>query len=481
MTSAGSSPTPRPQLILAICCLSLFLVTMDVTIVNVALPAIHRDLQASLGGLQWAIDGYTLVIACFLMLAGSTADRVGRRRTFQAGLALFAFGSLLCSFAPSTLMLVLSRMLQALGGAMLNPVAMSIITNTFTHPRERARAIGIWGAVVGISMATGPLLGGFLTQTVGWRSIFWINVPVCVAAIGLTARFVPESRAPRARRVDPVGQLLVVMTLATLITSLIEEPHLGWGAPLIIGLLLLGATSLVALLIYERRRTDPLIDLRFFGSLPFSTATASAVLAFTAFGGFLFLNSLYLQEARGLAASAAGLCLLPVAATLVVCSPLSGRLVGGGNTRTATVIAGSCIALGALLLTRLTIETPMVQLLGAYVLMGIGMGFVNAPITNAAVSGMPRAQAGLAAAFASTSRQVGASLGVAVAGSLSSGHGGPTLGADFVALTHTFWWVGVGCGVGIVLLGVLATGARARASLLKVQDLLDPAGENGGA
>ena len=171
-------PPTRPYVVLATCCLSLLLVTMDVTIVNVALPAIRHDFHASVAGLQWSIDGYTVVVACFLMLAGAMGDRHGRRRTFQVGLSLFSLGSLLCSLAPSTPALVAFRMVQALGGAMLNPVAMSIIANTFTEPKERARAIGIWGAVFGVSMAMGPLVGGVLTQTVGWRSIFWINVPI---------------------------------------------------------------------------------------------------------------------------------------------------------------------------------------------------------------------------------------------------------------------------------------------------------------
>jgi MFS family permease len=188
---ASRSPL-RPRIILATCCLSLFMVSMDVTIVNVALPAIRRDLHTSVAGLQWSIDSYTVVVASFLMLAGSTADRLGRRSTFQAGIALFSLGSLLCSLAPTTLALVVFRMVQALGGAMLNPVAMSIIVNTFTDPKERARAIGVWGAVFGVSMALGPLVGGVLTQHVGWRAIFWINVPVGILAFVLTARFIPE-------------------------------------------------------------------------------------------------------------------------------------------------------------------------------------------------------------------------------------------------------------------------------------------------
>src|SRR6478752_4245369 len=191
--------------------MSLLIVSMDTTIINVALPSISADLGAPISGLQWTIDAYVVVLASFLLVSGSTADRVGRRRTFQTGLAIFVSGSLLCSLAPSVGWLIAFRMVQALGGSMLNPVAMSIITNTFTEPRERARAIGIWGGVVGISMALGPLLGGFLVGSAGWPSIFLINVPIGLAACLLTALYVPESRAPKPRRLDPVGQLLMIV------------------------------------------------------------------------------------------------------------------------------------------------------------------------------------------------------------------------------------------------------------------------------
>ena len=216
--------------ILAICCMSLLIVAMDNTIVNVALPSIRRDLHASLSGLQWTIDAYVIVLASLLLLSGSTADRLGRRRTFQVGLLLFVAGSLLCSLAPTLGWLIAARALQGVGGSMLNPVAMSIITNVFTDPRERARAIGAWGAVVGISLALGPIVGGALTESVGWRAIFWINVPIGLAAVVLTALYVPESRAPRARRVDPVGQVLVIVTLASLTYAIIEGPRAGWSS-----------------------------------------------------------------------------------------------------------------------------------------------------------------------------------------------------------------------------------------------------------
>jgi MFS family permease len=213
MSEAGIASSPateragaRRWLILGICCTSILMVGLDNTIVNVALPSVGRELHAGVSGLQWIVDAYTLVLASFLMLSGSMGDRLGRRRVFQSGLVLFALGSLLCSVAPSLGWLVAFRMVQAVGGSMLNPVAMSIIRNVFTDARERAQAIGVWGATVGISLGLGPVVGGALVDSAGWRSIFWINVPIGVAALALTMRFVPESRAPRPRRLDPVGQ-----------------------------------------------------------------------------------------------------------------------------------------------------------------------------------------------------------------------------------------------------------------------------------
>src|SRR5580692_5743111 len=211
----------RRLLVLAICCMSLFIVGLDVTVVNVALPSIGHDLHAGVSGLQWTVDAYTLVLASLLMLSGSTADRLGRRRTFQTGLLVFTAGSLLCSLAPNLGFLIAFRMLQAIGGSMLNPVAMSIITNTFTEPRERAQAIGVWAAVVGVSMALGPIVGGALVSSVGWRSIFLINIPVAATAVVLALRYIPESKAAVARKVDVAGQILVILILSSLTYGII--------------------------------------------------------------------------------------------------------------------------------------------------------------------------------------------------------------------------------------------------------------------
>lgn len=461
-------------LVLAICCTSLLIVSLDNTVLNVALPSMQRDLNASLAGLQWTIDAYTLVLAALLMLAGSTADRIGRRRVFMAGLVVFTVGSVLCSLAPNLESLVGFRMVQAVGGSMLNPVAMSIITNTFTDPRERARAIGVWGAVVGISMAAGPIIGGVLVDSVGWRSIFWINLPVGLAALLLTWRYVPESRAPKARRPDPVGQLLVIALLGSLTYAIIEAPTAPVAETLALGGVSLAA--LLGLLRYEPRRDEPLIDLRFFRSAPFSGATVIAVSAFAALGGFLFLSTLYLQNVRGLDALHAGLWMLPMALLCFVCAPVAGRLVGSRGPRLPLLVAGVAMTASGVLFAAFEAETGNVTLVIGYVLFGLGFGFVNAPITNTAVSGMPRAQAGVAAAVASTSRQIGQTLGVAVIGAvLAAGIGSSSYADSFVSAARPAWWIVAACGFAVLVLGALTTGAWARETADRTAKRLDTA------
>ncbi|MFF3717964.1 MFS transporter [Streptomyces prasinus] len=464
----------RRLLVLAICCMSLLLVSLDNTVLNVALPSLQKELHASTSGLQWTIDAYTLVLASLLMLAGSTADRIGRRRVFTAGLVVFTLGSLLCSLAPNLDALVAFRMVQAVGGSMLNPVAMSIITNTFTDPRERARAIGAWGAVVGLSMAAGPLVGGLLVDSVGWRSIFWINLPVGLAALVLTLRFVPESRAPKARRADPVGQLLVIALFGSLTYAIIEAPHAPLSATAPFGALAL--VSLIALIRYESRRREPLIDLRFFRSAPFSGATVIAVSAFAALGGFLFLSTLYLQNVRGLSALEAGLWMLPMALPTFLCAPLSGRLVGNRGPRLPLLIAGGAMTAAGLLFALFEAETSDVTLAVGYVLFGVGFGFVNAPITNTAVSGMPRAQAGVAAAVASTSRQLGQALGVAVIGAvLAAGVGSSSYAERFVQASRPGWWILTACGLAVLVVGAATSGRWARATARRTAERLEEA------
>ncbi len=464
-------PRSRRRLVLVICCMSLLIVGLDSTIVNVALPSIGRELHTPISGLQWTVDAYTLVLASLLMLSGSMADRFGRRRVFELGLVLFTLGSLLCSAAPSEGWLVVFRMLQAIGGSMLNPVAMSIIRNVFTDARERAQAIGVWGATVGISLALGPVVGGALVESVGWRSIFWINVPVGLLALVLTMRFVPESRAPRPRRLDPVGELLVIALLASLTYAIIEAPSAGWTSDQTLALFAFAAAALIALVVYERRRIEPLLELRFFRSVPFSSASVIAICSFAALGGFLFLNTLYLQEVRGLSALDAGLYTLPIAAMTIVFAPLSGRVVGRHGPRIPLLVGGLGIALGGALMTGIGRDTPLDSLFPAYLIFGIGFGTVNPPITNTAVLGMPSAQAGVAAAVASTSRQVGQTLGVAVVGAVAAG-GAIVVGPGFIAASQTGWWIVTGCGLAALALGFISTTAWANASARRAADEL---------
>ncbi len=461
-----TQPAPQPAhrtLVLAICCVSVFLVGMDNSVLNVALPSIQHEFHATIAQAQWTLDAYTLTIACLLMLSASTADRVGRRRVFQVGLFAFSLGSLLCSLAPGIGWLIGFRALQAIGGSMLNPVAMSIITNTFLDPQERARAIGVWGGVVGVSIAAGPLLGGALVESVGWRSIFWINVPIGIAAMLLAGRFVPESKASHARRIDPVGQVLVIGLVGLLTDGIIEAPARGWESGEILGCLLGAALCFIGFVSYELRRPEPLIDVRFFRSAPFSGATVTALLTFTVMGGFLILNTFYLQDIRHDAPLRAGLSLLPMPALMALFGPISGRVVGTYGPRPSLVIGGVSIALAGLLAAIPPGEASGLRLYAGYALIGLGVGWLNAAITNTAVSGMPRQQAGVAAGITSTMRQLGSTLGVAILGSVIASHvTNLVAGSGFTTAYHIGWGIIAGAGFAIVGLGILTTGVWAQ-------------------
>ncbi|MEU9125175.1 DHA2 family efflux MFS transporter permease subunit [Streptomyces sp. NPDC048506] len=446
----------RRLLVLAICCASMIVVVMDISVVNVALPSIRRDLHASETGLQWTVDAYTLVLASLLVLAGSTADRVGRRRIFLVGLAAFGLGSLLCCLAPSVGWLITARAVQAVGGTMLNPVALAIVATTFPDPAERARAIGVFGSMAGLSLALGPILGGALVDGFGWQAIFWINVPIVAAAMVCTALFVPESRATRARRFDPVGQILMILVLGSVVFAIIESERLGWASPVILGLLTVAVLSVLGILGYEPRRVDPLLELRLFRSVPFSSAIVMALFALCGFGAFLFLTTQYLQDVRGMSALAAGLCLLPVGALVVVLSPVTGRLIAARGPALPLAVAGAALALGGGASLRLTPTTPLPTVLAIYLLFGVFLGTVNPPITNTAVSGMPRSMAGVATSLASAGRQTGTTLGVAISGTIV-GSAAPHSGTAFTGAAQGMWWMVVGLGVGIVVLALLST------------------------
>jgi EmrB/QacA subfamily drug resistance transporter len=477
VTSATVLSPRRKTAILVTCCLSLLIVSMDATIVNVAIPSIRADFDASASQLQWVIDVYTLVLASLLLLSGTMADKFGRRRVFQIGLATFALGSLLCSLAPSIEVLIAARFLQAIGGSMLNPVAMSIITNTFPGRVERARAVGVWGAVVGISMALGPIVGGTAINLFSWEAVFWINLPICLVAVIATALVVPESKSQHVRSLDPVGQTLAVVFMAGLVFGLIEGPSMGWTDPATIGIFAITIGAFGAFCRYELRHEDPFIDLRFFRSIPFSAATVTGICAFAAYGAFLFVVSIYLQSIRGYSPIETGLMFLPLAAGTLLFSPLSGRLVGRYGTRPSLVVAGALLAVASMLLSTVGDVTPNWQLLIIFGIFGVGFGMVNAPITTGAVSGMPRDRAGAASAIASTSRQIGVSIGVALSGAMAGSVIAADPGTSSASDMAPLWWVAAGLGVVILLGGIYSTTKKSLATASKVADLFAEAGE----
>lgn len=457
-TTGPSRPVHR-RLVLAICCLSVCVTGIDLTIVNVALPSIGKDLHASDSSLQWTVDAYSLVMACLLLLSGSMADRFGRKRIFQLGLSLFSLGSLLCGLAPTVGWLIVFRGMQAVGGSMLNPVAMSIIVSVFTDRRERARAVGVWGSAIGTTIAAGPVLGGLLVSGIDWRSVFWVNAPIGIAAILLTQKFVPESKAARARAFDPPGQALIIVLFASIIAATIEGPRYGWTDPWIVGLFVLAVLALAGILVVEPRRAEPLIDLRFFRSPPFSAANTISVVMSAALGGFLFLNTLYLQDQRHFSPLHAGLMIIPLAVGQAVAAHLSGRLLASQAARLPLTLGGALLAVGGFLLVPLTAHTESVYLLAAYAVFGLGAGLITPPITNTAISGLPADQVGVAGALAASARQFGISIGVAVTGSIVAG-----TGADFIHSSRAAWAVLGGCGLVALTLGALSTSSWAKAA-----------------
>ncbi|GBQ67625.1 major facilitator superfamily multidrug resistance transporter QacA [Ameyamaea chiangmaiensis NBRC 103196] len=445
----------RPHVVLLTCCLSLFIVMMDVTIINIVLPSIHRAFGGPLATLQWVVDAYSLVVASGLMLGGALADRFGRRRIFMTGLVMFSIGSVLCGLAWDAVTLVLARAVQGVGGAMLNPVALSIISSVFREPVARARAIGVWGAMSGVALGVGPLVGGVLTASVGWRAVFWVNVPIGLAAWTLSRLFIPESRAERPRPIDVPGQLTAALVQLCVIAGLIEWPRHGADG-LVVALCVGAASSAIGFVVVERRVRAPMIDLASFRSLPLVSALLTAICVFAIFGGFLFLNTLYLQDVRGLTPLRAGLCTVPAAVGIVGGAVLSGRLLGRFGARVPLLVSAFGLATGLLVLLVVGPATPWAVVFSAYGLSGLGYGMANAPITNAAIGGLPPERSGVAAGMASTSRQIGASLGVAVSGSLIAS---ATTAGAMVAASHTMWRLSLGL-VGVMVVLACAAGMK---------------------
>lgn len=425
----------------------MFLVGLDTTIVNVGLPEIGRGLHVDTRALEWVVDAYTVVLAGLLIVSGALADRFGRRRVFQCGLIVFGVASVACAMAPSLGLLVAARAVQGMGASMLSPVALAIVVNAMPDPRERARAIGVWASVFGLSMAAGPVTGGALIAAFGWRSVFWVNAPVIVATLVLVALFVPESHGQRARRLDLPGQLLLTSTLCVSVGVLIEGPRIGWASPLAMAgyAVILAATA--GFTWVELHRPEPLMDLRLFRRPLFTAAVLGAVAVFVALNVSLLLTTLYLQQARGWTPLAAGAATLPMALGATLCAPWSGTMVGRLGPRRPLLLAGGFTAAGGLCMVNLGDGTSVPLLLLAYLLIGIGFGFANAPITNTAVNGLPPSRAGVAGAITSTARQVGSAVGVALAGGLVAG-AGP---AGLAQASHPGWLLVTACGLFLLL------------------------------
>lgn len=468
---AGGLNDRRKAAILATCCLSSMITGVELTIANLAIPSIRTDLAATAAHTQWVIAIYALIIASLQLLGGAAGDRFGRRRVLRIGLAIFMLGSLLCSLAPAIEVLIAARALQAVGASMMNPVALAIIAQVFNRPTERARAIGIWGSVFGASLALGPVVGGVLIDVFGWRSVFWINLPVAAVAIVACSMLVPESRSATIRGIDPFGQTLAAGSLFGLVFVLIESPGRGWTHPWILVIATAAACAFVGFLRHELRHPDPFVDLRFFRSIPFAAAAATALFVYIVWGAFLFMMSIYLQGWLGYPAAHAGLLLLPVGLTVLVFSPVSGRLVGRVGSRPSLLIAGLMIAVMSTMLAFLTPMAPRWLLMTIFVAFGITFGMVTVPINYAALTNMPQDRAGAAAGITSTSKQIGISVGVALSGVLAAGALSPPMG-DFTNSADPLWLFTLALGLAIAALAVISTSPRAQRSAARLAPMI---------
>ena len=414
----------RRWLVLGVMCLSLLLIVMDNTIVNVALPTLQRELDASTTQLQWVVDAYILVFAGLLLTMGSLGDRFGRRGALAIGLAVMGTGSILSAFANGADQLIATRALMGAGGAMIMPATLSIITNVFTERRERAQAIAIWSATAGAAVAIGPVTGGWLLEHFWWGSVFLVNVPVVVVALVLGQLFVPTSRDPSAPPIDVPGALLSIAGLVVLVWAIIEGPG-GWTDPEILGAFALAAVLLGTFILWERRTRFPMLDVSFFRNPRFSAASGAIMLTFFAMFGSLFLLTQFLQSILGYTPLEAGIRLLPMAAVMIVLSPLSAKVVERIGSKIVVASGLSIAAIGLIMASRLTAGASYPEVLASLVVLAAGMALVMPPATESIMGSLPLAKAGVGSAVNDTTRQVGGALGVAVLGSVMSSTYGP--------------------------------------------------------
>jgi EmrB/QacA subfamily drug resistance transporter len=468
----GAGPNPRRWQILAVLCVSLFVIVMDNTIVNVALPTLARELDAGTSSLQWIVDAYTLVFAGLLLAAGGLGDRFGRKGALLAGLALFGAFSAAGAFASSTGQLISARAVMGVGAALIFPTTLAIVVNVFTEPRERAAAIGIWTAIAGVGVALGPISGGWLLEHFSWGSVFLVNVPVTVAGIVGTLVLVPRSRDPRAPRLDLPGLALSIAGVTLLVWSLIEAPSHGWISATTIG----GITGAVALLSvfawWELRTPAPLLDVHLFRNMRFTAASLAITLGFFALFGFIFLVTQYLQLVKGYSALQAGVRTLPFAIAMVVAAVSSPKVVQRIGTKVVVAAGLALMAGGFAIASTNDASTSYSVIASAMVLMGFGLGSAAAPATESILASLPREKAGVGSAVNDTTREVGGTLGVAVLGSImASVYGGRILDA----LSGTSLAAGLRAAAGDSLAAALQIaggvgGAAGRGIALAAQD-----------
>src|SRR4051812_44418438 len=408
-------------------CLGYFMVILDATIVNVALPDVHADLGGSVAALQWVVNGYTLALAGLLLTGGALADRIGARRVLVAGLVAFGAASAACSVAPSAALLVVARVVQGAAAAATVPASLALIRATYSDAAERTRAVGLWGAVAGVAAATGPVAGGLLVSAAGWRAVFAVNVPIAAAATWLVVGQLP--RAPRhLRGIDAAGQLLGAVALTAATAAAIES---GPASP---GLVALAATAAIGFVAVERRARAPVVPPSLFRRPAFGAASAVGLLINLGFYGQLFVFNLYLQEVRGMSPLAAGLALLPMGGVVSIASAVSGRVAARRGVYPVMLVGLSIGACGLAALATAGAHTPYLLLVPPLLATGAGMALTMPAATTAAVDAAPAASAGVAAGVLNAARQVGGALGVALLGALFAHPAGGSLTGLHVGL-----------------------------------------------
>src|SRR3989440_4937490 len=468
--AAPSRPTSRvnPNAVLAVVAVAQFMVILDGTVVNVALPTVQHALGFSEQSLSWVLNAYTLVFGGFLLLGGRAADRLGRRRLFVAGIVLFSGASLVCGLAQSEGMLLVARGAQGLGGAMVSPAALSIILTTFAEGHERNRALAVWGAIAGAGGAIGLLLGGVMVQALSWRWGFFINVPIGAALVSLAPRIVPESRSESAARggYDAEGAVAITLGTMALVFTLIKADSWGWGSARVLAGLAIPAALIATLLVIERRHEEPLVPLGIFKNRSLAASDAAMLVLAAALFGMFFFCTLYLQQVLGYSALKTGLAYMPFSVTLILVSGVASRLVDRFTQR-PVLLPGLLVATaGFVILTRVSGHGDYAShVLPAMIVLGVGLGLSFVPITIAATNGVAAAESGLASGLLNTTQQVGGSLGLAILSSVSTSRIASALNSGSplpAALTHGFKGgfvvAAVLCAIGLVVAMVFLPG-----------------------